>query len=155
VYPDDREYDPDPPGRGWETAAAVVLIGGVVIALAALAGQGLAALLFGRGWVWPRGGSGQLARAVGGLLTGRPGTGLTHTDAGRLPGRAAVYAAVLVAEMAAAALLAAAAVTWSRYRRPRDARRGMATRTEAARTLGRGELRRARAIIRPDLGDQP
>ena len=88
--------------------------------------------------------------AVGGLLTGHPAAGLSTGDAARLPGTAAVYAGVAVAELAALGLLTAGGVGWARYRRPGDARGGMATRGEAAAVLGLGRLLAARSVIRPD-----
>ncbi|TAM86069.1 MAG: conjugal transfer protein [Jatrophihabitans sp.] len=142
-------------GRGWETALVAVSVAVIAAALAALAGQGLAASLFGGGWVWPPGTRADLVRALGGLLRGRPGVSLAITDAAKLPGTAAVYICVALAEIITATLVTAAGVTWSRYRRPRDARRGMATRAEALRVLGTIELRRAQPIIRPDLERQP
>jgi hypothetical protein len=63
-----------------------------------------------------------------------------------------VYAVVAVAELL---LILAAGILVARrlasYLRPGDARAGMASRAEAAAALGVGQLRRARAIIRPDL----
>ena len=47
-------------------------------------------------------------------------------------------------------IVTAGGIFW-RYHWPSDARRGMATRTEAAQVLGRSRLRAARTIIRPDL----
>lgn len=154
MYPDYRDRDPDPIGRGWEAAVAAVLIALVSAALVALAGQGIAAALFGGGWVWPAGTNGQLVRAVAGLLTGRPGRELNHADAARLPGMPTVYASVAASEVALAVLLVTAGIAWSRYRRPRDARRGMATRAEASRVIGIAQMRRARPIVRPDLEER-
>ena len=153
MYPDRRSYDPDPIGRSWETAVAVIVIAATIVVLAALAGQGLAALLSGGGWVWPNSRS-DVAHALGGLITGRPGEGLGRADAAKLPGVAAVYSGVAFAELFAVAFLVICSVAWAGYRRPHDARRGMATRTETTRTLGPAELRRARRIVRPDL-DEP
>jgi hypothetical protein len=152
VYPEQRQHDPDPIGRGWEAALSAVLITLVAAALAALVGQGLAAAMVGGGWVWPHGGNGQLVRAFVGLLAGRPGEGLGHADAARLPGTTAVYACVASCEGVLVVMLVALGIAWSRYRRPPDARRGMATRAEAAHVLGMAQLRSILPIVRPDIG---
>ena len=48
----------------------VVVLGAALVMIAALAGQGVAGLLTGTGWVWPD--SRQLIPTVGGLLSGHP-----------------------------------------------------------------------------------
>jgi hypothetical protein len=58
---------------------------------------------------------------------------------------------VVVAELAAIATGIGLAVLFTRYHQPGDARRGMATRAEAAGVLGISRLRSAREVIRPDL----
>ena len=70
--------------------------------------------------------------------------------AARLPGRDAVYGCVAAAELLALGLLLGAVLGWLRYRRPGDARGGMATRREAAQVLGVRRLRDAGPVIRPD-----
>lgn len=155
-----QRRDPQPMGRGGEVA--LVALAGVLmlLGLAALAGLGAASALAGGGWVWPHG-SDSIGAVLGGLLTGHPGQGLPPELAGRVPGRAAVYSGVAAAELVMLALAGAGGVLFWRYHRPGDARRGMATRSEAAQVLGRSRLRAARAIIRPDLhgpavrGDRP
>jgi len=73
-----------------------------------------------------------LRRAPGGALLPRPCHGLTD----RLPRCQSpadprlVYGCVAAAGLLAVAMSSAAAVVSSRYRRPSDARRGMATRAE-------------------------
>lgn len=145
-----QRRDPQPMSRGGEVA--LVALAGVLLmlALAALAGMGAAAALAGGGWVWPHG-SDTISAVLRGLLTGHPGQGLPPELAGRVPGRAAVYSGVAAAELVMLALASAGGVLFWRYHRPGDARRGMATRSEAAQVLGRSRLRAARAIIRPDL----
>ena len=136
--------------RGGEVA--LVAIAGVLMLLgtAALAGLGVAAALAGGGWVWPHG-SDTIGAVLAGLLSGDPGRGLPPELAARVPGPVAVYLGVAVAELVMLAVAAIAVVLFWRYHRPGDARRGMATRGEAAQVLGRSRMRAARAIIRPDL----
>jgi type IV secretion system protein VirD4 len=74
-----------------------------VLALGALIGVGLAAWLFGRGWLWPADVSGG-ARELGHLLTGR-----LHDR--RLPSLAALWTVVVVVELAALA----AAIGFARW----------------------------------------
>ena len=116
----------------------------------ALAGLGAAAALAGGGWVWP-GGADTCGAVLGGLLTGHPGRGLPPGLAGRVPGPAAVCSGVAIAELLILTVAGGGAALMWRYHRPGDARRGMASRGEAAQVLGRSRLRTARAIIRPDL----
>jgi len=135
---------------------AFVVVAGAVVVLAwvGAAGLGVASALFGHGWVLPAS-STDLAAVVGGLLTGHPGQGLPAADAARVPGPGAVYGCVLAAELAALLVAGTVGVLVGRYRRPGDARRGMATRHEAAQVLGVSRLRAARGVIRPDLSELP
>lgn len=144
-----RRRDPQPIGRGWELA--VVVAGGalVAVALAALAGLGVASALWGGGWVWPQG-TDTVMRVLGGLLSGHPGRGLPPDQLGRVAGHLPVYAVVVAAELVLLTAAVIAAVLVSRHRRPGDARGGMATRREAEQALGLRQLRAARAVIRPD-----
>ena len=145
-----RARDPQPISRGGE-AALVALAGGLLLlAVAALTGLGVAAALFGGGWVWPRGAV-TIGRVLAGLLTGHPGRGLEPALTGKVPGQLAVYSCVAATELALLGLAAVGAVLGWRYHRPGDSRRGMASRTEAAQVLGRTRLWHARSIIRPDL----
>jgi len=146
TVPYHRRRDPVGYTRGWEVAVAA--IGGFVFVagLAALLGLGVAAALFGGGWVWPHGMNG-IGAVLGGVLTGRPGGGLAAVAARRVPGPAAVYPCVAVAE-----LLLLAALAWCGVLIVRRFRNdGMATRWEAKQALGVGQLRAVKAIIRPDL----
>ena len=130
---------------------AVAGAGGVLIAvvLAALAGLGSAAALWGGGWVWPHG-TETIVEVVAGLLHGNPGRGLSPDQLPRAAGPTASYACIAVAELTLCAGAAAVGVLISRYVRPGDARGGMATRREAEQALGISQLRAARAVIRPD-----
>jgi hypothetical protein len=144
-----RRRDPQPIGRGWELA--VVAAGGalIAVALAALAGLGLASALWGDGWVWPHG-TETVIHVLGGLLHGNPGRGLPPDQLRQVAGPVPVYACVAVAELIVVITAVISAVLISRYRRPGDARGGMATRTEAEQALGLRQLRAGRAVIRPD-----
>ena len=148
--PYQRRRDPQPVGQGWEAPAAAIggfLFGAV---FAALAGLGAASALWGGGWVWPHG-TDTIQHTVGGLLQGRPGRGLPAEQVSLVAGRGAVYGCVVVAELLLIAMAVVAGVLFARYRRPGDARGGMASRSEAAKVLGVARLREAKTIIRPDL----
>jgi hypothetical protein len=144
-----RHRDPQPISRGWELA--VVAVGGVLIAvaLAALVGLGLASALWGGGWVWPRG-TETVTHVLGGLLSGDPGRGLPPGQLRQVAEPIPVYACVAVGELVLLTVAVVTAVLAARYRRPGDARGGMATRSEAEQALGLSQLRAGRAVIRPD-----
>jgi hypothetical protein len=146
TYNHQRRRDPVGYTPGWEVAVAVIAGAVLVIALAALLGLGLAALLFGGGWVWPHGTS-TIGSVLGGLFSGHPGHGLPLVDARRVPSSAAVYVCVVVLE-----LVFIMAVVWVGVALTRRFRNdGMATRWEAQQALGEGRLHEVKAIIRPDL----
>lgn len=147
--PSQRRRDPQPIGRGWELAFTVA--GGALIAvvLAALAGLGLASAWWGGGWVWPHG-TETITQVLDGLLHGQPGRGLPPEQLRQVAGPIPTYACVAVAESALVAAAVITAVFIARYRRPGDARGGMATRNEAEQALGLRQLRAGRAVIRPD-----
>jgi len=148
-----RQRDPYPVGQGWEVAVAV--LGGALLAigLAALLGLGVASAVWGRGWVWPHGAD-TIGHVLGGLLAGHPARGLPPRQAAKVAAPSAVYACITVCEVALLAAAITVGVLVVRYRRPGDARSGMASRSEAARTLGIRQLRAARTVIRPDLYGQ-
>ncbi|WP_375502688.1 conjugal transfer protein [uncultured Jatrophihabitans sp.] len=147
--PYQRRRDPQPVSQGWEIAAAA--IGGALLGLglAALAGLGLASALFGGGWVWPHG-SDTIGHVIGGVLAGHPGQGLPLTQLELVASPGAVYGCIAGCELIVIMLAVAIGVLVSRYRRPNDARSGMATRSEADLVLGVSQLRAAQEIIRPD-----
>ena len=68
----------------------------------------------------------------------------------RVAGPVPVYACVAAAELVLLMGAVMTAVLATRYWRPGDARRGMATRREAEQALGLNQLRAGRAVIRPD-----
>jgi hypothetical protein len=148
--PYQRRRDPQPMGQGWEVAVAV--LGGALLGLglAALCGLGAASALFGRGWVWPHG-TDTITHVIGGLLAGHPGRGLDARQARMVARPLAVYLFTAACELAVIGVAIVGAVLVARYRRPGDARGGMATRGEAEQVLGIRRLRGARDIIRPDL----
>lgn len=150
VYPGQRQRDPQPLGRAGETALVALCAVLVAVSLAALAGLGIASWIAGGGWVWPHGTS-TITHVLGGLAGGRPGQGLPPALDRRVASAPVVYTAVAVSELL---LMVLAALAWgavARWVRPGDARRGMATRAEAAAALGAGRLRDVRAILRPDM----
>jgi hypothetical protein len=136
--------------RGGEFAALAAGAALILAALAALAGLGIASYLFGGGWVWPRGMNTNGA-VLASLFTSHPGTGLPPAQQHLVAGTAQIRAFVIVAELVAAGAAITGAVLFSRYRRPGDARGGMASRAEAGAVLGLGQLHAAKSIIRPDL----
>jgi hypothetical protein len=147
--PSQRRRDPQSIGRGWELAVAVA--GGALIAvvLAALAGLGIASELWGGGWVWPHG-TETITWVIDGLLHGQPGRGLPPDQLRRVAGPTPTYACIAVAESALLTVAVVTGVLIARYRRPGDARSGMASRSEAEQALGLRQLRAGRAVIRPD-----
>jgi hypothetical protein len=141
-----RRRDPVGFTPGWEVAVAVIAGAGFVIAAGTLLGLGLAGLLFGGGWVWPHG-LNTIGSVLGGIVTGHPGRGLTMAEASRVPDPAAVYLCVAILE-----LMFLTTLTWCCVLIVRRFRNdGMATRWEAQQALGIGQLREAKAIIRPDI----
>ncbi|MGY1829028.1 type IV secretory system conjugative DNA transfer family protein [Geodermatophilus sp. SYSU D01180] len=132
---------------GWEIPAAAALTWLTTGALLLPAARGVAAAVAGGGWVWPAGAR-ALAAAVGGLLTGDATAGLTAAQAAAVPAPGAVHAAVAAA---AVAFLAASGGAVQVGRRVLGVPTGLASRAEAAEVLGRARLRRAAAVIRPDL----
>ncbi|WP_166533104.1 conjugal transfer protein [Blastococcus xanthinilyticus] len=144
-----RRRDPQPIARGSEWAVAAVGGALIAVALAALVGLGVASALWGGGWVWPKG-TETITHVLGGLLHGDPGRGLPPDQLRQVAGPIPVYACVAAAELVLLTAAVLAAVLVTRYRRPGDARGGMATRREAEQALGLRQLRAGRAVIRPD-----
>jgi hypothetical protein len=144
-----RRRDPQPIGRGWELAVAAA--GGILIAvaLAALAGLGIASALWGHGWVWPHG-TETVTHVLGGLLRGHPGRGLPPDQLRQVAGPVPVYGCIAAAELVLLMGAGSIAFLVARYWRPGDTRSGMATRMQAERALGLRQLRAGRAVIRPD-----
>jgi hypothetical protein len=74
----------------WKIPAAGVAVWPLAALLVLPAGQGAASLLFGGGWVWPRGCS-AVVSSIGGLVTVHPGRGLAAGEVGQLPVAGVVY----------------------------------------------------------------
>ena len=124
-----RRSDPVP--WSWEVPLAVALAWLCAAAWALLAGQGLAGLVTGRGWLWPE--SATLMPALVGLMTGHVGAGLSAEAEGLAP--ALVYGLAAAVELTLLVATVAAGVwVWTTYGPGR--RMGMATRTEAGFALG-------------------
>lgn len=121
----------------------------IAVALAALTGLGVASALWGGGWVWPHGTDTDV-RVLGGLLHGQPGRGLPPDQLRQVAGPVPVYACIAAAELILLIGALTTAVLAVRYRRPGNARGGMATRREAEEALDLRQLRAGRAVIRPD-----
>jgi len=139
----------DVPPTTWEIPVVAALTWVLAAGLLLPAGRGAAAWAFGGGWVWPAGAQALLS-SIGGLATGRPTAGLDAAAAAALPPPALVYVAVAGAELMLIAATVVAVRVWWTTVGPGSVR-GMATRTEAEAVLGVGELRKARAVLRPDL----
>src|SRR3954454_14778156 len=118
--PPQRRRDPQPMSRGWELAAAAAGGALIAVALASLAGLGLASTLWGDGWVWPHG-TDTVIHVLGGLLHGDPGRGLPSDQLREVAGPVPVYACVAAAELLLVTTVVISAVLISRYRRPGDA----------------------------------
>jgi hypothetical protein len=147
--PYQRRRDPQPISQGWEVAVVAITSVLVVVALAAVAGLGLASALAGGGWVWPHGND-AIGHVVGGILTGHPGRGLDVRQSRLAASPTFAYIGIAACEIAAIGMSVVVGVVIARYRRPMDARSGMASRGEATQVLGLSRLRSARTIIRPD-----
>ncbi len=147
-----RRSRADVPPVTWELPAAA---GASWLALAALllpAGRGVAGYLGGNGFAWPHG-SPQLIASIGGLLTGHVHRGLAWQQPLATP--LTIYSIIAAGEILLVALTAWFVALWWRNL-GQGARAGIASRTETEAVLGRPNLRRRRALIRPDLhGREP
>lgn len=136
----------DPYPFTWEIPAAILAACGVVFAAGVQLGRGVACLLAGEGFRWPR--STEFFGSLGRVLTGDSAAGLAVAVTGVPPG-------LLVATIIATELLLFAVLGWACFelvsRWGPAAARGMATASEADRLLGRSRLFRSRRIVRPDL----
>lgn len=148
-----RRQDPTPMVRGGELAVLALTAIALGAALVALAALGVASWAFGGGWVWPHG-SPQIVATLASLPTEHPGRGLAAEQERLVPSPTAVRAVLVVLEAAYLATCGLVAVLIARYRRPGDVRGGMATRSEAGAVLGVRQLRKAAAVVRPDLHRQ-
>ena len=133
----------------WELPVAGAAVWLALLLLLIPAGRGAATWLVGRGFCWPQG-SQALLHSVGGLLTGDTGAGLSGAQASSVAPAPLIVLTVSVGELLLIAASVAAAVAWWRHLGP-AALQGMADRPEIEKVLGLSNLRRKRAVIRPDL----
>lgn len=118
----------------------------LVLALGAQLGRSAANLMSGAGWAWVS--STNLVTSVPGIMRGHAGSGLPTVH--NLAGAHLLWSCVVLAELATCAA-AGWVVKMILNRWGPNRLRGMASREEAAKLLGRSRLRRVAAVIRPDL----
>lgn len=129
-----RRHNPYP--LTWEIPAGIACVVLVVLALGVHAGNGLAHLTEGYGWIWPR---------QQDLFASIPAV-LTNTAAAPI----GVHGWILTVELLNIAGLSWAAVTtWQRWGSERL--KGMATPEQAEQVLGVRRLRKVAHVVRPDL----
>jgi hypothetical protein len=131
----------------WEIPVGIGLVWLLAAFLALPAGQGVAFVLQGDGFIWP---GPRLGESLLGLLGGEPGRGLGGELRSDLPPVPLVYAAASLVELALAATAVVGFAWWWRTVGP-YAQFGMAPKHEVAAVLGRSHLMRRRGTIRPDL----
>ena len=136
----------DPYPFTWEIPAAVVVACGLVLAAGVHLGRGVACLLAGEGFRWPR--STEFFGSLGAVLAGDPAAGLAQPVADIAP--ALLVTAIVATEVLLLALLGCTGYQMVSRWGP-EAPKGMATTSEAERLLGRSRLFRSRRIVRPDL----
>ncbi|NMM25668.1 MAG: conjugal transfer protein [Phycicoccus sp.] len=142
-----RSQRGDPYPFTWEIPAAIIASVLLVLVLGVHIGRAAANLLAGAGWGWPA--QAELFRSLPGVLGGDGGAGLPgtyHEGAGR----SALWTWIGVTELLLAGLLASALMIGLDRWGPQRVQ-GMATRAEAEQMLGRTRLRKASAVVRPDL----
>ena len=140
-----RRNDPYP--FTWEIPAAIIAGVLLVLALGIHIGRASANLLAGAGWGWPA--REELFRSLPAILGGSGGAGLPGAFRGGA-GQTVLWTSIGITELLLLVLL-----VWSlkigldRWGPHRV--QGMATRAEAEQMLGRSRLRKASAVVRPDL----
>ncbi|PWJ23272.1 hypothetical protein ATK17_3765 [Branchiibius hedensis] len=139
-----RRRDPIP--WTWEVPAGVVLAIVLVLTLGVQAGRSLANLLAGAGWAWVP--SANLFTSLPDIARGDAGSGLTgmHDVAGKHLLSACVIGVELALIVAACWGAKVGLDRWGPNRL-----RGMATREEAEKLLGRSRLRKVAPVVRPDI----
>jgi hypothetical protein len=140
-----RRGDPYP--FTWEIPAAIIASVLLVLVLGVHLGRAGANLLAGAGWGWPA--QGELFRSLPAILGGHGGAGLTGTHHG-LAGQTALWVWIGAVELLLL-VLAGWALKVGMDRWGPQGVQGMATRAQAEQMLGRSRLRKASAIVRPDL----
>jgi len=134
----------------WEIPVGMGLIWLISAFLALPAGQGLAFVMGGDGFVWP---GPELGTSLLGLLAGDPGRGLSPEFRTAVPPTGYVYTAAVGIELALATVAVVGFSWWWRTVGPL-AQFGMAAKHEVLAVLGRSQLMRRRKTIRPDLVEQ-
>lgn len=129
-----RRHNPYP--LTWEIPAGIAVFVVLMLALGVHAGNGLAHLTAGLGWIWPR--QQDLFASIPAVLN----------STGSAPGGAGGW--ILAVELLNLAGLAWAAVTtWQRWGSERL--KGMATPEQTEQVLGVRRLRKVAHVVRPDL----
>ena len=140
-----RRHDPYP--FTWEIPTTTIVGVLLVLSLGIHIGRAAANLLAGAGWGWPAGD--QLFRSLPAILGGDGGAGLPRAFHGGA-GQGALWTSIGVCELLLLILLGCALKIgldrWGPHRV-----QGMATRAQAEQMLGRTRLRKASAVVRPDL----
>ena len=140
-----RRHDPYP--FTWEIPAAITAGALLVLVLGIHIGRAGANLLAGAGWAWPD--RAELFASLPGVLAGDSGAGLPHALHGGA-GQSALWTSIGAAELLLLILLGCAfKIGLDRWGPQRV--QGMATRAQAEEMLGRTRLRKASAVVRPDL----
>src|SRR5665811_1541689 len=140
-----RRGDPYP--FTWEIPAAIIVSVLLVLVLGVHIGRATANLLAGAGWGWPA--QAELFRSLPGILGGDGGAGLPGALHGGA-GRTALWTSIGVTELLLLILLASGLMIGLDRWGPQRVQ-GMATCAEAEQMLGRTRLRKASAVVRPDL----
>ena len=140
-----RRHDPYP--FTWEIPAAIIAGVLLVLVLGIHIGRAAANLLAGAGWTWPN--REELFRSLPAILGGDGGAGLPRAFHGGA-GQSALWTSIGVCELLLLILLGwAFKIGLDRWGPHRV--QGMATRAQAEQMLGRTRLRKASAVVRPDL----
>jgi hypothetical protein len=143
-----RRHDPYP--FTWEIPATIIAGVLLVLVLGIHIGRAAANLLAGAGWGWPA--REELFRSLPGILGGDGGAGLPRAFHGGA-GQSTLWTSMSVCELLLLILLGwvfkIGLDRWGPHRV-----QGMATRAQAEQMLGRTRLRKASAVVRPDLYDK-
>ena len=140
-----RRNDPYP--FTWEIPAAIIAGVLLVLVLGVHLGRAAANVLAGAGWAWPA--RDELFRSLPGILGGDGGAGLPRALHGGA-GQGALWTSISVCELLLLLLLGwGFKVGLDRWGPQRV--QGMATRAQAEQMLGLPRLRKASAVVRPDL----
>ena len=144
-----KQRSPDPYPWTFEIPLAAIAAVSLETVLAVQVGRSVTVAVSGQGWRWPAAAS--LIVSTGQVLAGHAAAGLPGT---RDTDPVSLWLAVIITELLALSASTAVGVWWWRRWGP-TALRGVATGAEVEALLGRSRLRRARAVVRPDLGKRP